>query len=83
MKVLAASTLALILLTGTAFSQQTQMPRENANDLANKQDAAISRAIQAHKNQVELDAAYKATMDRKKARPAPTDPWANVRSSGH
>jgi hypothetical protein len=65
--------LTLITLTGVGWSQ------DNANTLADKQDAANRRAAQAAKEQKEIDAAYKAELAKTKKPTGPVDPWSNVR----
>ena len=75
MKVLAISACVLVLLTGVALSQNG----ENANTIADKQDAAALRARQEQKKQQERDAAYKAALKEKKAPATVGDPWGAVR----
>jgi hypothetical protein len=78
MRTLVVAAFTLVLLSGIAFSQARQ-GGENSNTAAEKQDAAAAQAMQAQKKQRELDAAYKAALERKQAPTAPTDPWAKVR----
>jgi len=81
MKTFVVATFALLLLTGAAFSQQGREAGENANTLADKQDADAYRAAQEEKKQKELDSQYKAALGRVKTPVAPPDPWADVRSA--
>jgi hypothetical protein len=75
MKILAISACVLVLLTGVALPQDA----DNANTIAEKQDAAAARARQEQKKQQELDAAYKAALKEKKAPATAVDPWGAVR----
>jgi hypothetical protein len=80
MRRITAAVLALILFTSVAYSQVfAEVGDDNANDVAARQDAAAKRASEARKKQHDLDAAYKAALDKTKASTAPVDPWANVR----
>jgi hypothetical protein len=79
MRIFAASTLTLLLLTSVAFSQQSLGAGENANTWTEKQDADAARAAVEEKKQKELDAQYKAALGRTKTT-APSDPWGDVRS---
>jgi hypothetical protein len=65
MKVLAISACALVLFTGIAHSEDD--------------DTAASIARQEQKKKQELDAAYKAASEIKKAPATPVDPWGAVR----
>ena len=65
MKVLAISACALVLFTGIAHSEDA--------------DTAASIARQEQKKKQELDAAYKAASEIKKAPATPVDPWGAVR----
>jgi hypothetical protein len=80
MRIFAASTLTLFLLTSVAFSQQSIGAGENVNTWTAKQDADSARAaMEQKKKQQELDAQYKAALGRAKTT-APSDPWGDVRS---
>ena len=57
MRTFVVSTFTLLLLTGVAFSQG-----ENANTMADKQDAAAARGAVEQKKQKELDDQYKAAL---------------------
>jgi hypothetical protein len=65
MKVLAISACALVLFTAIAHSEDA--------------DTAASIARQEQKKKQELDAAYKAASEIKKAPATPVDPWGAVR----
>jgi hypothetical protein len=78
-KFLAPSALALVLLTGAAFAQG-RGSGENTNTATEKQQETARRALEAQQKQKEIDAQYKAALDRTKpAATAPVDPWAKVR----
>jgi hypothetical protein len=79
MRIFAASTLTLLLLTSVAFSQQNIGAGENVNTWTTKQDADSARAAVELQKQKELDAQYKAALGRAKTT-APSDPWGDVRS---
>ena len=68
---------ALLSLPDAAFSQSAA----TANQIIQKEDDAAARAKEAHKKQVELDAAYKSTLDKTATHgpSAAADPWGNVR----
>jgi hypothetical protein len=74
MRTFVVSTFTLLLLTGVAFSQG-----ENANTMADKQDAAAARGAVEQKKQKELDDQYKAALGRAQKPIAPSDPWGDVR----
>jgi hypothetical protein len=65
MKLLAISACALVFFTGIAHAEDA--------------DVAASKARQEQKKKQELDAAYKAASEIKKAPAAPADPWGTVR----
>jgi hypothetical protein len=65
MKVLAISACALVLFTGVAHAEDAE--------------TAASKARQEQKKKQELDAAYKAASEIKKAPATPADPWGTVR----
>jgi hypothetical protein len=77
MKLLAISACVLVLFSGVALSQENAAG-ENANTVAEKLDATRARTEREQRKQQELDAAYKATLAKKKP-PAPVDPWGVVR----
>jgi uncharacterized protein YbcC (UPF0753/DUF2309 family) len=79
MKTLGVAAIALMVLTGVAFSQSARESGSNSNTEANKMDAASNRAAAERKKQMELDAAYKAALDKTQTKNAPADPWASVR----
>jgi hypothetical protein len=82
MRTIVVLTFTLLLLTGVAFSQGRES-EENANDnpntMADKQNAAAARAAMEQQKQKQVDAQYKAALDRAKAPIAPSDPWGDVR----
>jgi hypothetical protein len=78
MKRLSILVCVLVLLGGIAHSQEIQ-GGDNPNTIAARQDAERIKAEREQKKQRELDAAYKATLDKKKAPAAPVDPWGAVR----
>ena len=65
MKLLAISACALVLFTGIAYAEDA--------------DVAASKARQEQKKKQELDAAYKAASEIKKAPATAADPWGAVR----
>jgi hypothetical protein len=71
----------LLLLAATGYCQEGRTSGENAHTDAAAAAAAASRAAQEQRNQKELDAQYRAALDRNKAPAAKTDPWGSVRSS--
>jgi hypothetical protein len=84
MRILLISSLTLVLFASTAFAQNQHYTGENANTTAAKQDSALAHAKEAEKKQQEIDAAYKAALERTKAPvAAPSDPWAGVRSGNN
>jgi hypothetical protein len=79
MKTLAVTVLMIVMLTGVASAQAKRESGENSNIAAEKHDAAANRAAEKRKEQMEIDRAYKAALDKQKAPETAPDPWAAVR----
>ena len=79
MKTLVATAIIFAMLTGVASSQFSGGSGDNANTYTEKADAARQRAAEKQKEQRELDAKYKAALDKTKAPDVAPDPWAIVR----
>jgi hypothetical protein len=79
MKTLVATAIIFAMLTGVASSQFSGGSGDNANTYTEKADAARQRAAEKQKEQRELDAKYKAALDKTKAPNVAPDPWAIVR----
>jgi F0F1-type ATP synthase membrane subunit b/b' len=79
MKILLVAVVMVALLTGVASSQISGGTGDNANTYSDKIDSARKRAEEKRKEQMELDAKYKAALDKTKAPAVAADPWATVR----
>ncbi|HUD88569.1 MAG TPA: hypothetical protein VMR17_19155 [Xanthobacteraceae bacterium] len=79
MRALVAVSVALVLTTSLARAEYIRQSGENANTEAAEADQAERDAAAAQKKQQELDAAYKAALEKNKPAAAAHDPWSNMR----